>query len=469
MAHGAMSEKMMHEVLRCIDEGIHVVGLDGITLYYNPVAARLDGMDVEEVIGMHVLDAFPSLTRKTSTLLKVIDTGEPIYNQQQTYHNRYGKRIVTINTTLPLRVNGHLVGAVEVSKDITRIKELSETVIELQTQIREPGRRRVSKIRQRYRFEQILTQNERMMREIARAKKAAATDSPVLVVGETGTGKELMVQSIHHASPRGKQSLIAQNCAAIPSALLEGILFGTVKGAFTGAEDRPGLFELADGGTMFLDEIQAMPLDLQAKLLRVLEEGVVRRVGDTRVRPVDVRILAATNEDPLESVKEGRLRKDLYYRLHVVRITLPPLRERREDLPLLTAHFIRKYNDRLGTDVIRVAPEVERLFARYDWPGNVRELEHTIEGAINMVEGKVIGLEHLPPYMLEGADDGPFVDDVQWESGQSLRDVLNQVEERLIRRAMADCRGNMVQAAKRLGIPRQTLQYRIKKLGIERP
>jgi arginine utilization regulatory protein len=212
-----------------------------------------------------------------------------------------------------------------------------------------------------------------------------------------------------------------------------------------------------------------MPLDLQAKLLRVLEEGVVRRVGDTRVRPVDVRILAATNEDPLESIKEGRLRKDLYYRVHVVRITLPPLRERREDLPLLTAHFIRKYNDRLGTDVIGVAPEVERLFARYDWPGNVRELEHTIEGAMNVLEGKVIGLEHLPPHMLEGADDTPLVDDVQWESGQSLREVLAQVEERLIRRAVADCRGNMVQAAKRLGIPRQTLQYKVKKLGIERP
>lgn len=463
-----MPEKMMHEVLRCIDEGIHVVGLDGITLFYNPVAARLDGLDVEEVLGMHVLDAFPSLTRKTSTLLKVIDTGEPIYNQQQTYRNRYGKQIVTINTTLPLRVNGHLVGAVEVSKDITRIKELSETVIELQTQIREPGRRRQAKTRQRYRFEQILTRNQRMMREIARAKKAAATDSPVLVVGETGTGKELMVQSIHHASPRGKQPLIAQNCAAIPSSLLEGILFGTVKGAFTGAEDRPGLFELADGGTLFLDEIHAMPLDLQAKLLRVLEEGVVRRVGDTRVRPVDVRILAATNEDPQVSVKEGRLRKDLYYRVHVVRITLPPLRERREDLPLLTEHFLRKYNYRLGTDVIGVEPEVERLFAQYDWPGNVRELEHTIEGALNVVEGKRIRLEHLPPHMTEEVDESPSADGVLWEEGRSLREVLAEVEERLIRRAMTDCRDNVVQAARKLGIPRQTLQYKLKKLGIER-
>jgi arginine utilization regulatory protein len=313
-----------------------------------------------------------------------------------------------------------------------------------------------------FRFEQILTRNPRMMQAIERAKRAAASRSPVLVVGETGTGKELIVQSIHSASPRRDQPFIAQNCAAIPSSLLEGILFGTVKGAFTGAEDRPGLFELADGGTLFLDEIHAMPADLQAKLLRVLEDGAVRRVGDGGVRPVDVRIVAATNEDPAVCVKEGRLRRDLFYRIQVVRIDLPPLRERREDLPLLTAHFIHEFNCRLGKLVSGLCPEVEALFRRYDWPGNVRELKHAIEGAMNVAEGETIRLEHLPPHLLpeEGSEPRPEVE------RRTLREVLAEVEERMIREALDACGGNIRQAARRLGIPRQTLQYKLQKRGI---
>lgn len=287
-----VTEEMLQEVLHSIDEGIHVVNTEGITIFYIPVAAALDGMAVEEVLGTHVLEAFPSLTNKTSTLMQVLQTGQPIYNQRQTYTNRYGKRIVTINSTIPLRVGGRLAGALEVSKDVTRIQELAEQVIDLRRRIRKPGRKTAASEPRLFRFEEILTRNLQMMKAIERAKRAAATRSPVLVVGETGTGKELIVQSIHSASPRRDQPFIAQNCAAIPSSLLEGILFGTVKGAFTGAEDRPGLFELADGGTLFLDEIQAMPADLQAKLLRVLEEGAVRRVGEGNARWVDVRILS---------------------------------------------------------------------------------------------------------------------------------------------------------------------------------
>ncbi|MGI6126740.1 MAG: sigma-54 interaction domain-containing protein, partial [Planifilum sp.] len=383
-----VTEEMLQEVLHSIDEGIHVVNTEGITIFYNPVAAALDGMAVEEVLGTHVLEAFPSLTNKTSTLMQVLQTGQPIYNQRQTYTNRYGKRIVTINSTIPLRVGGRLAGALEVSKDVTRIQELAEQVIDLRRRIRKPGRKTAASEPRLFRFEEILTRNLQMMKAIERAKRAAATRSPVLVVGETGTGKELIVQSIHSASPRRDQPFIAQNCAAIPSSLLEGILFGTVKGAFTGAEDRPGLFELADGGTLFLDEIQAMPADLQAKLLRVLEEGAVRRVGEGNARWVDVRILCATNEDPALSVEEGRLRRDLFYRIQVVRIDLPPLRERREDIPLLTSHFIQEYNRQLGKLVSGLLPAVEDMFLRYDWPGNVRELKHAIEGAMNVAEGE---------------------------------------------------------------------------------
>lgn len=462
MEKGRVTEEMLQEVLRSIDEGIHVVNTEGITIFYNPVAAALDGMAAEEVLGTHVLEAFPSLTSKTSTLMRVIHTGEPIYNQRQTYTNRYGKRIVTINSTIPLRVDGRLVGALEVSKDVTRIQELAEQVIDLRKRIRKPGRKSPAAKPRLFRFEDILTRNPQMMKAIERAKKAAATRSPVLVVGETGTGKELIVQSIHSASPRRHQLFIAQNCAAIPSSLLEGILFGTVKGAFTGAEDRPGLFELADGGTLFLDEIQAMPSDLQAKLLRVLEEGVVRRVGDGNAREVDVRILCAANEDPALCVKEGRLRRDLLYRIQVVRIDLPPLRERREDIPLLASHFIQEYNRRMGKQISGLLPAVEDMFLRYDWPGNVRELKHAIEGAMNVAEGETIAPEDLPPHLISEEK----VTGLKREN-RTLREVLAEVERRIIRETLSACGGNVRQAARRLGIPRQTLQYKLKKLGLK--
>jgi len=453
-----ITAEMVVQFLECLDEGIHIVNREGVTVFYNRVAARLDGMEVEEVLGNHVLEAFPSLTQKTSTLLNVLQTGEPIGEKQQRFMNRKGQQIITINRTIPLLNHGKIVGAVEISRDITRMKELSEQVIDLRERMQAP-RGRKQQANRLYRFEDIITQNDVMIREIERAKRAATTDSPVLVVGETGTGKELIVQSIHHQSPRRNGPFIAQNCAAIPSSLLEGILFGTSKGAFTGAEDRPGLFELADGGTLFLDEIHAMPIDLQAKLLRVLEDGTVRRVGGTQVETVDVRILTATNEDPHLSMKEGRLRQDLYYRIHVIGIHLPPLRERKDDLECLTRYFFRQMKAAFSTPVEKISQEILSVFARYDWPGNVRELKHTLEGALQVAQDSELKPEHLPPHMM-GAPVKPPV--IRAASG-SLREVLEQVEIEMIRQAMRETGGNMVQAAKKLGIPRQTLQYKLKK------
>ncbi len=458
-----ITEGMLQEVLYSIDEGIHVVDADGITIFYNAVAAEMDGLTIDEVVGTHLLEAFPSLTHKSSTLLKVLDTGEEIGHHQQSYTNRYGKRIVTVNKTLPVRIKGKLVGAVEVAKDVTQVKELSEKVIELEAQMR--GQPQRDRSRRLYRFEQIVTRNPVLLHQIERARRAALTRSPVLVYGETGTGKELVVQSIHQSSPRAHKPFIAQNCAAIPSSLLEGILLGTVRGAFTGAEDRPGLFELADGGTLFLDEIHAMPIDLQAKLLRVLEDGMVRRVGDSRLRPVDVRIVVATNENPVVSVQEGRLRKDLYYRINVVTIMLPPLRERREDLPLLVQHFIQSYNRQFGTQVRGISPRVQEIFEHHTWSGNVRELKHLIEGAMNLVDNGWIQEEHLPEQLGGLEESSSSV--IAVDSSRPLRQVLEEVERRMIREALQQCGNNIQQAAKRLGIPRQTLQYKLRRLDLQ--
>ncbi|CAJ1000878.1 MULTISPECIES: sigma-54-dependent Fis family transcriptional regulator [Bacillales] len=478
-----MSEtvEMLQAILGTIDEGIHVVDANGITIYYNHVAARLDGLTPDEVLGKPLLEVFPSLDRHSSTLLRVIASGEPIYDQPQTYTNWRGMRVETINTTLPVRVGNRLVGAVEVAKDIRKLKELSERLLDLQAQISKPKRAKRSKLDGdglSFQFADILTQNEQMMRLKDRARKAARTSSPVLIYGETGTGKELFVQSIHQASSRCGKPFIAQNCAALPASLLESLLFGTTKGSFTGADDRPGLFELADGGTLFLDELNSMPLDLQAKLLRVLQDGQIRRIGSSSAVRVDVRVIAAVNEPPLELVRRGALRLDLYYRINVVSFELPPLRERREDVDLLVRHFLDKYNRRFHMQVQNISPEVADLFRQYDWPGNVRELEHVIEAAMNMVEGAVIEREHLPPYLAERSlvngpgetgpgEIGSAIPPIEaWAAKQrTLPEVLREVEERCIADALKSTGGNVLRAARLLGIPRQTLQYKLSQRG----
>ncbi|UFJ40215.1 sigma 54-interacting transcriptional regulator [Brevibacillus humidisoli] len=468
--------EMLQAILSTIDEGIHVVDANGMTIFYNHVAAKLDGLTPEEVLGKPLLEVFPSLDRHSSTLLRVIENGEPIYDQPQTYTNWRGLRVETVNTTLPVRVGSRLVGAVEAAKDIGKLRELSERLIELQAQVNKPKRaRRQETDGAVFQFEDIVTQDEAMRQMIQRARRASSTSSPVLIYGETGTGKELFVQSIHHASRRNGRPFIAQNCAALPSSLLESILFGTTKGSFTGADDRPGLFELANGGSLFLDELNSMPLDLQAKLLRVLQDGQVRRIGSMKAKQVDVRIMAATNEPPQQAVERGVLRADLYYRINVVSFEIPPLRERRADIPLLSRHFLAKYNRLFETKVGGFDEAVSRMFQTYDWPGNVRELEHVIEAALNVVEGKQLCLEHLPDYLIErgrkvqgertaealAGEGAALIDAQQVVGSRKLRDVLQETEEMMIEAALAQTEGNILQAAKLLGIPRQTLQYKL--------
>lgn len=472
-----MSEtvEMLQAILGTIDEGIHVVDASGITIFYNHVAASLDGLTQEEVLGKPLLDVFPSLDQQTSTLLQVIENGQPILNQPQTYTNWRGVRVETINTTLPVRVGKRLVGAVEVAKDIRKLRELSERLIDLQAQISKPKRTKQSEADGViYHFEDIITGSEQMQKLIERGRRAARTSSPVLVYGQTGTGKELFVQSIHQASSRNGRPFIAQNCAALPASLLESILFGTTKGSFTGADDRPGLFELANGGTLFLDELNSMPLELQAKLLRVLQDGHIRRIGSERSVQVDVRVIAAVNEPPLELVNRGAMRADLFYRLNVVALELPPLRERKEDIDLLANHFIDKYNQRFGMRVTSVDSAVKKRFHSYGWPGNVRELEHVIEAAMNMVDGSVILAEHIPAHLwergsleqhMEGAEPEVIALPLMSEEGAwKLPDVLRKTEAVLIEKAMSATGGNILQAAKLLGIPRQTLQYKLANL-----
>lgn len=458
----------MSAILQGIDEGIHAVNLSGETIFYNEIAAVHDGLTVDEVIGKSILEVFPSLTRHSSTLLKVILTKEPIYNRPQSYVNLHGKKIETINTTLPIFIGGELVGAVEIAKDYSRLKMLSEKLLDLQQRVQQKeGTKSVSMGRISYQFANLKTKNPTFLKIIHEGEKLAKSNSPVLIYGESGTGKELFVHGIHQASLRSRSPFIAQNCAAIPETLLESLLFGTSKGSYTGAVDRAGLFELADGGTLFLDEIHAMPLELQAKLLRVLEDGIIRRVGSTKVHFVNVRVVAAMNIPPNEALESKKLRPDLFYRLNVLMFKLLPLRERKEDIPYLTDHFISVYNNEMQKNVTIVDPSVRQLFLSYSWPGNVRELKHAVEYMMNVCDDHVLTEKELP-IMLKQKNTAAVME-IESENNQlPLRENLERYERYLIDQAMLICEGNIQKAAKFLGIPRQTLQYKLKKSGFSK-
>lgn len=290
--------------------------------------------------------------------------------------------------------------------------------------------------------------------------QVAAEKATVLIAGETGTGKELVARAIHQQSPRKNALFVAVNCAAIPSEMLESELFGHERGAFTGAvKERIGKFELADGGTLFLDEVTEMPIALQAKLLRALQEGTIERLGSNRQLNVDIRVVAATNRDPMLAIKEGKLREDLYYRLNVFRIDLPPLRDRLSDIKILAAHFLKKRN-------VRIDEDAASLLENYAWPGNIRELENVLERAAIVCGGQLIKTENLPADMVKKTDSvAPQLTDTNGLSNPklslSLPDALESIEIQMISEALKQANGNKSRAAKLLEISERSLWYKL--------
>lgn len=467
MTMNLIYKSIIDTIIKNIDIGINVVDSAGRTIIYNQAMADMEGLDINEVMGKSILDIFPSLTPETSTLLTVLKTGKPIYNRYQTYLNNKGKQIKTINSTIPIMIASGKYGALEMAKNITKEKELTDKIVYLHQEL--ASKDIDDRNLKGYTFRNLIGEDEKFLNTIEIARKAAMSSSTVLIFGETGTGKELFAQSIHNESSRKHKPFIAQNCAALPESLLEGILFGTVKGSFTGAINRPGLFEQANGGTLMLDEINSMGHQLQAKLLRVLQEGYVRRVGGLSDIPIDVRILATTNEDPTEILSKGILRKDLYYRLNVIPVNIPSLRERKSDIPLLIEHFIKKYNSILQKDVWYVSNEVKEAFLHYNWPGNVRELENAIESAINMINtGHIIKPEHIPSdiyKILSKTYKNKY--SLHFDNGLSLDKMLEEVEKTIILEALQECGNNISKSSEKLGIKRQTLQHKLKKYGIK--
>lgn len=454
------------QAIELINDGIHIVDASGKVVYYNAAAKQLDEIDAEKTIGRHILEVYPSLTFETSTIIRVLKTGKPIYNIEQNFVNYKGAKISTLNSTLPIFYNNKVIGALEVSRNITKVRELSERIVNLQRELYEVNQstEKTSKPLAKFNFLDIIGQNKEILKIKSLGLKAAMSNSPVMIAGSTGTGKELFVQSIHNSSERKYKPFIAQNCAALPSNLLESILFGSVKGSFTGAENRPGLFELADGGTLFLDEINSMPLELQTKLLRVIQDGRVRRVGSTKTTDVDVRIISAINTDINTVVETKQIRQDLFFRLNVITLVIPDLNKRKEDIPLLVDHFIKKYNEKCNKFFNGISKEVLDIFLDYGWPGNVRELEHAIESAISLYDGEIIREEHLP---FQFKNFQPK-NSISFDTGviQPLNIAVEKVEREIIIQALEQTDYNITKASKLINVPRQTLQYKIKKLEI---
>lgn len=464
---------LLESILTHLDEGILVVDNKANVTFYNEPATNIAGITREKAIGKNILEIFPDLTPETSTFYRVLRFKQPIIDYVQTYMNYQGRQVSTLTSTIPLIAQGEVVGALEIYRDLTQVKELSEKLLSLQSEMFKSKQRNPVKPYTGngtvYTFGDIIGKSPVIKKLKEQAKKIADSNSPVLVYGETGTGKELLVQAIHNESKvRGNQPFIAQNCAALPNSLLDSILFGTTSGSFTGAKDKPGLFELADGGTLFLDEVNSMGTELQGKLLRVLQDGVVRRVGGTNTVQVNVRIMASTNEHPAKIVEKKILRTDLYYRLNVISLNIPALRDRKEDISLLTGFFINMYNTQAGKQVKRISPEALNALQVYHWPGNIRELRYAIESIMNFVDGNSIELHDIPSHITHSVTDEDNLADIKAGlSISSLADKLNEYEKQLIQAAIKEANGNGAKAARLLNLPRQTLHNKIKKYNIE--
>ncbi|MDP4164499.1 MAG: sigma 54-interacting transcriptional regulator [Bacillota bacterium] len=458
-------EIILEKILNEIDVGVHVVNTEGKTIIYNHKMRSIEGMEIEDVLDKNLLEVFSFSNNEDSTLLEALRKGITIKNAKQTYFNNKGQEITTVNHTFPIMEDGQKIGAMEIARDITKFERL------LRENLLQKGTTK-------YTFESIIGSSPEICSVIEASKRATRTNSSVLIIGETGTGKELFAQSIHNGSTRSVKPFISQNCAAMPDSLIEGLLFGTKKGAFTGSIERPGLFEQAQGGTLLLDEINSLNPNLQAKLLRAIQEKTIRRVGDTKDREVDVRIIATINEDPVEAIANGALRKDLFYRLSVVSLFIPPLRERRKDIQDLVYFFIEKYNHLFGMNVKKVDEDVLEKFELYDWPGNVRELEHLIEGTMNLLEyEETINFSHLPiqyrnkPHFKTDRESANQLDEMLIQKGReikSLDEYMIEAEIYYLKKVLLHHGYNITKAAKTLNMSRQNLQYRLRKHGIRK-
>lgn len=460
-------QSLMSAIFNSTQDAISVVDQNGNGVLINPAYTRLTGYSEKDIIGRHCT---VDLSEGDSVHLQVLATGKPVKSTR--IRTGHMKKEVLVEAA-PIIVNEELRGSVAVIHDLSEINRL---LVEL-----DQAKQIIRNLEAKYTFEDIKGHHKSLYAAVEKAQMAAGTPATIILRGESGTGKELFAHAIHNASARKYNQFVRVNCAALTESLLESELFGYEEGAFTGAAKggRIGLFERADNGTIFMDEIGEVSLTMQSKLLRVLQEKEVVRVGGTKAIPIDVRVISATNVDLEKAVLEGLFRKDLYYRLNVFPILIPPLRERKEDIPELVDFLIKSFNQEYGRNVSDISEEAMEIIYAYDWPGNIRELENFIGRAmINMkIAEKTINSSHMPAVAqmrinkLEKTLDTAYESAIQLGRGfenRKLDELLAEAEMKIINATLEACKGNREMAAERLGVSLRNFYYKLKKIALEK-
>lgn len=471
-----MENKLLREIIDRIHEGVLAVSDKDIIVLFNTGMEKIEGLRKREMVGKPELEAYHFLEGQSYNQVvtqQIKKYGKPLLGRVYTYNLPDGRMTNFMYNAYPFYYKNKLRAVYSIGRNMSQMEGFIAQTYEIYNQLN----RGKQTNRAVYFLDDIIGKSPLMKDALGIARKVAVRSSPILMYGKTGAGKELFAQGIHNASLFSKGPFVPVNCAAIPDTLLEATLFGTSKGAFTGAIDAPGLFEQAQNGTIFLDEINSMPKPLQAKMLRVLQEKVVRRLGSIQDIKVNCRIISACNEDPFE---ENAIRSDLLYRIATVIISIPPLCEREGDIAELARFFIRKFNNKFGFFVQDISPSLLKGFEAYDWPGNVRELENVIETAMNLIDSNVQRLEakHLPMYMrarmkldqtaweqADGEEEAGSEEMID-EDSEKLKDRLWNYEREIIEETLQKCKGNITKAADTLGIQRQNLHYRIRRFGL---
>ena len=459
---------LLARALDQVTDGVQIYDKNACAVYFNRASRGISripsGVNVE---GRHLLDLY-NLDESVSTTMTALQTQAPVIDRVDSFRaNDFSTApIASANTSYPIFREGELLGAV--------VFEQTAEIVERNMKKMEATGKALSAFSQRppkisfsgYTFDNVIGSCPKLREAVELARRVAPQDSPILLVGETGTGKEIFAQSIHRSSRRRSGKFLAINCAAVPETLIESLLFGTKKGSFTGSEDKAGYLEEAAGGTLFLDELNSMSLAMQSKILRVLQEKTFRRVGGSQDLRLDVRVISSCNEDPFKAVAENTFRRDLFYRLSTVMLELPPLREHLEDLEELIRYHLEATAYQFVHAVTRLDPEVLAVLRAYHWPGNVRELFHVLDYAQNVTDSQVMEVRHLPPYLLkhrsEPAAPLPAID----FSRETLQGLMDGYEKQVIAQALDHCGYNISRTAQTLGILRQSLQYRIRKYGL---
>ncbi len=442
-------------VVDTINEAITIIDRNEDVVCWNRRAEELYDIPAEKIVGRPIKSFFTDLVAT-----RVLHENREVRNS---YHQPCAGTHVLINAG-PILAGDALIGSISAERDITELVQLNEDLSRANSQVRLLEKEIKNLNNRPDAFKEVIGHSSRLAEAVAVARRVAATNASVLIRGESGTGKDLFAEAMHKESGRSGKPFIIINCGAIPPTLFESELFGYQGGAFTGADRRgkPGKFELADGGTVFLDEIGELPAEMQVKLLRVIQQNVFYRVGGNESIKVDVRIIAATHRDLEDMIAKRQFREDLYYRLNVVALEIPPLRERKEDIPELVYKFINEFSRQHKRNISRAAPEVMSMLLGHSWPGNVRELRNVIERLVILTEGDTINADHLPKALKRQTFESKGRD-----SFFTLADLTKQNERDIIARALEQTGGNKARTAKMLGIPRSTLYYRMKALQLD--